>query len=235
LKLLALIPARGGSKGVPGKNIRLLGGKPLLWYAYEAARTSGLFSEIVLSTEDENIATIGKQIGMMVPFTRPAELATDAATSIAVVNHALAFMELLGYNYDAVALLQPTAPFRRKNLIRDAALLMEERGADSLVSVRKVPHQYNPHWVFEAGEDHTLRIATGEQELISRRQNLPDAYYRDGQVYLTKTEVLKTCNTFIGKKLTFLLNENAGSAINIDTLEDWQAAEQYIHHHPIEF
>lgn len=235
MKLLALIPARGGSKGVPGKNIRLLGGKPLLWYAYEAARISGLFSEIVLSTEDENIATVGKQIGMMVPFARPVELATDSATSIAVVNHALTFMEGMGYQYDAVVLLQPTAPFRRKNLIRDAALLLEERGADSIVSVRKVPHQYNPHWVFEAGEDHTLRIATGEQELISRRQNLPDAYYRDGQVYITKTEVLKTCNTFIGKKPTFLLNENAGSAINIDTLEDWQAAEQYIHHHSIEF
>lgn len=235
MKLLALIPARGGSKGVPGKNIRLLGGESLLWYSYEAARISGLFSEIVLSTEDESIAEVGKKIGMMVPFIRPADLANDSAKSIDVVNHALTCMEEMGYQYNAVVLLQPTSPFRRKNLIADAALLMQERGADSIVSVRKVPHQYNPHWVFEATDDYTLHIATGEQELISQRQNLPDAYYRDGQVYITKTEVLKERNAFIGSKLTYILNEYAGSTINIDTLEDWQAAEQYILHHPLEF
>lgn len=235
MKLLALIPARGGSKGVPGKNIRLLGGESLLWYSYEAARISGLFSEIVLSTEDESIAEVGKKIGMMVPFIRPADLANDSAKSIDVVNHALTCMEEMGYQYNAVVLLQPTSPFRRKNLIADAALLMQERGADSIVSVRKVPHQYNPHWVFEATDDYTLHIATGEQELISQRQNLPDAYYRDGQIYITKTAVLKERNAFIGNKLTYILNEYAGSAINIDTLEDWQAAEQYILHHPLEF
>lgn len=235
MKLLALIPARGGSKGVPGKNIRLLGGKPLLWYSYEVARISGLFSEIVLSTEDENIADVGKKIGMMVPFIRPSHLANDSAKSIDVVNHALTCMQEMGYHYDAVVLLQPTSPFRRKNLIADAALLIKERAADSLVSVRKVPHQYNPHWVFEASDDYTLQIATGERELISRRQNLPDAYYRDGQIYITKTEVLRERNAFIGNKLTYILNEYAGSAVNIDTQEDWQIAEQFILRHPLEF
>ncbi len=235
MKLLALIPARGGSKGVPGKNIRLLGGKPLIWYAYEAARISGLFSEIVLSTDDEEIAETGKRIGFMVPFIRPAELATDSARSIDVVIHAIDSLEALGYQYDAVVLLQATSPFRQKNLITDAVRTMTERAADSIVSVRKVPHQYNPHWVFEASKNKVLHISTGDETLITRRQDLPDAYYRDGQIYITKTGVIRTSSSFIGNKLTYILNEYPGSEINIDSIEDWEAAEQFILHHKIEF
>lgn len=228
MKLLALIPARGGSKGVPRKNIRLLGGKPLLWYSYESARESGLFAEIVLSTEDAEIAETGKSIGMMVPFIRPVEFATDAAKSIDVVNHALEEMEKLGHTYDAVVLLQPTSPFREKGILNKALQSFIETQADSLVSVRKVPHQFNPHWLFEADENNLLRIATGDKELIGRRQELPDAYYRDGQIYITRTEVLKEQRSFTGKRLAYILNEHEGSAINIDNLADWAEAETYL-------
>lgn len=231
MKLLALIPARGGSKGVPGKNIRLLGGKPLIWYSYEAARTSNLFSEIVLSTDDPDIARVGREIGCMVPFVRPAHLATDSAKSIDVVNHTLSYLEAIGLIYDAVVLLQPTSPFRKNNLIEEAVQTLQKNKADSIVSVRKVPHQYNPHWVFEETNDQILRIATGEPELISRRQELPEAYYRDGQIYITKSEILNKKKSFIGDRLTFLMNEYAGAGINIDTEADWQAAEQFLTHH----
>lgn len=231
MKLLALIPARGGSKGVPGKNMRLLGGRPLIWYSYEAARLSKVFSEIVLSTDDPAIAKVGEGIGCMVPYIRPEELATDNARSIDVVNHALSFLETVGLFYDAVVLLQPTSPFRRLNLINEAIQTMIKNNADSIVSVRKVPHQYNPHWVFEELSDQILRIATGELQLISRRQDLPNAYYRDGQIYITKTEILNKKKSFIGDKLTFILNEYAGAAINIDAEADWQEAEQFLTHH----
>lgn len=228
MKLLAIIPARGGSKGVPRKNIKLLGNKPLIWYSYNSAKISGLFSEIVLSTDDEEIATIGRDLGMMVPFIRPAHLATDSAKSIDVVNHTLAEMGKLGYHYDAVVLLQPTSPFRANRILNDALKLFIDSGADALVSVKKVPHQFNPHWVFEADANQLLSIATGDETLIGRRQELPDAYYRDGQIYITKTEVLQQQHSFTGKKLTYILNEHPGSEINIDNLSDWEAAEQFI-------
>jgi CMP-N,N'-diacetyllegionaminic acid synthase len=228
LKLLALIPARGGSKGVPRKNIKLLGGKPLLWYSYESARESGLFTEIVLSTEDTEIAETGKRLGMMVPFIRPAEFATDAAKSIDVVNHAIDEMAKLGYTYDAVVLLQPTSPFREKGILNKALQAFIDTQADSLVSVRKVPHQFNPHWLFEADENNLLRIATGDKELIGRRQELPDAYYRDGQIYITLTEVLTQKRSFVGNRLSYIVNESEASLVNIDNMDDWHRAEQFI-------
>ena len=91
-----------------------------------------------------------------------------------------------------------------------------------------MPHQFNPHWVFEADTNNLLNIATGDETLIGRRQELPDAFYRDGQIYITKTSVLQQQHSFIGKKLTYILNEHPGSEINIDSMQDWEAAEQFI-------
>jgi CMP-N,N'-diacetyllegionaminic acid synthase len=235
MKFLAIIPARGGSKGVPRKNIKLLGGKPLIWYSYEAARVSGLFSEIVISTDDVEIAEIAKEIGILVPFLRPNLLANDSAKSIDVVIHCLTEMEKLGFVYDGVVLLQPTSPFREKGLIKKSIEIFQQKNADSLVSVRKVPHQFNPHWLFETNSVGLLKIATGDTELIPRRQELPDAYYRDGQIYITSKKVLLDKQSFIGDKLAYVLNENEGSTINIDHLEDWISAEKYINENKIEF
>lgn len=228
MKLLGLIPARGGSKGVPRKNIKLLGGYPLIWFTFQTAKMADIFTNIILSTDDPEIAEVAKSIGYEVPFLRPDYLSTDETKSIDVVNHCLDFMSKKGTNYDAVILLQPTSPFREKGIINKALDIFVKTGSDSLVSVKKVPNQFNPHWVFQANENNFLTIATGESELISRRQDLPDAFYRDGQIYITSTEILMKRKTFIGSKLSYLLNEYEGANINIDNLNDWNAAEHYL-------
>ena len=228
MKILGIIPARGGSKGVPGKNIKMLGGKPLIWYSFEMAKKTNLFSDIILSTEDEEIANVGRGLGISVPSLRPKELAEDHTKSIDVVIHCIHEQLKFGFSYDIVILLQPTSPFRDPLLIENAVKIYKQRNADSLVSVRKVPSHFNPHWLFESDENNMLRISTGEKEIISRRQELPDAYYRDGQLYITSVEVLMQKKTFLGNKLTYIVNDSEGSAVNIDTMDDWSKAEEYI-------
>lgn len=235
MKILGIIPARGGSKGVPGKNIKMLGGKPLIWYSFEMAKKTNLFSDIILSTEDEEIVNVGRGLGISVPSLRPKELAEDHTKSIDVVIHCINEQLKFGFSYDIVILLQPTSPFRDPLLIENAIKIYEHRNADSLVSVRKVPSHYNPHWLFESDEKNMLKIATGEKEIISRRQELPDAFYRDGQLYITSVDVLLKKHTFLGEKLTYILNESEGSSINIDTMDDWYKAEAYILNNKIEF
>lgn len=226
MTILAIIPARSGSKGVPGKNTKLLGGKPLLAYTVEQALATQLFAKVIVSTDSESIAAVGKQYGAEVPFIRPAELATDTASSIAVVQHALDYYNSLGQQFDAVCLLQPTTPFRAPNLIAACIQKMKDEKWDAVVSMLPVPHEFNPHWVFEADENGALHIATGEKTIVKRRQDLPPAYFRDGAVYLTRTQWLEQ-GTFFGEKLGFVLSDTA-TFVNIDTLTDWEKAEQLI-------
>ena len=224
MRVLAIIPARGGSKGVPGKNIKLLGGKPLLQYTVERANESHLLTRIVLSSEDASIIATAEALGLEVPFIRPATLASDQAKSIAVVQHAVAYFEAKGEFFDAVCLLQPTSPFREKGFIDAAIEKFIQTGVDTLLSVLPVPHEYNPHWVFEENEAGHLKIATGENEIIGRRQELPAAYHRDGSLYLTKMDYIKQ-GTFYGSQLGFIAS-NPDFYVNIDTPADWIAAEQ---------
>ncbi|RXR21862.1 acylneuraminate cytidylyltransferase family protein [Flavobacterium stagni] len=226
MNILALIPARSGSKGVPGKNTKLLGGKPLLAYTIEQALEVSLFSKVILSTDCEQIAAVGKEWGAEIPFIRPASLATDSASSIGVVQHALDFYKEKGETFDAVCLLQPTTPFRAPHLISECIQKMKTENWDAVVSMLPVPHEFNPHWVFESDEKGALHIATGEKEIIKRRQELPNAYFRDGAVYLTRTEWLEK-GSFFGEKLGFVLS-NPTTFVNIDTLSDWDKAEQLI-------
>ena len=223
MKILGLIPARGGSKGIPGKNIKLLGGKPLLQYSYEAARKAKLLNKVILSSDEENIIQIAKQFDLEVPFKRPANLAEDSSSSLEVVQHALNYYLKQGINFDGVCLLQPTTPFRKAGFIDECILKFKDGNFDSLVSVREVPKEYNPHWVFEENQG-ALKIATGEKEIISRRQDLPKAYHRDGAIYLTKTEVLLKENSLYGKNIGFV-DTTAYPYVNIDTQEDWKKAE----------
>jgi N-acylneuraminate cytidylyltransferase len=149
LRLLAIIPARGGSKGVPKKNSKLLGDKPLIAYSIEAALLCTQFDSVVVSTDDENIAKLSKQLGAEVPFIRPAELATDEAKSIDVVLHCIQYLEAQGKYFDAVCLLQPTSPFRKPAFIKQCINAFIKQKVDTLISVLPVPHEYNPHWVYE--------------------------------------------------------------------------------------
>ncbi|GAB2778918.1 acylneuraminate cytidylyltransferase family protein [Salinimicrobium soli] len=226
MKILGLIPARGGSKGIPGKNIKPLDGKPLLQYTIEAAKRANLLSRIVLSSEDEEIITAAKRLGLEAPFQRPKELAGDSSGSLEVIEHALQFFSDAGEKFDAVCLLQPTSPFRRENLIDDAVNEFIRGGFDSLLSVREVPEEFNPHWVFEE-ENGGLKIATGEKEIIPRRQELPKAYHRDGAIYLTKTNVIKDQNSLYGKKIGFI-DTTGDPYVNIDAPEDWEKAERLL-------
>lgn len=226
MKILGIIPARGGSKGVPGKNIKLLGGNPLLSYTSKSAFDAKLLSKIIVSTDCENIANVAKQNNIDVPFLRPNELATDFSSSIEVVQHAIEYFEKQGEFYDAVCLLQPTSPFRAKGFIDLAIQKFINDEADALVSVLPVPHEFNPHWVFEPNVDGYLSLATGETEIIKRRQDLPKSYFRDGSIYLTKTSFIKK-GTFYGEKLSFIENESK-FYVNIDTMYDWDKAENLL-------
>ncbi len=224
MRILAIIPARGGSKGVPGKNSKLLGDQPLIAYSIEQAKASKAFAKIIVSTDDERIATMALGFGAEVPFIRPSSLASDTASSIDVVQHAIAFLATKNEFFDAICLLQPTSPFREKGFIQKAISVFSSTDLDALVSVLPVPHEYNPHWVFEADNQGLLQIATGEKEIIKRRQDLPQAFFRDGSIYLTKITAIKNV-TFYGEKLGYI-ESNPDLYVNIDTMEDWIKAEK---------
>ncbi|RZJ70865.1 acylneuraminate cytidylyltransferase family protein [Flavobacterium sp.] len=222
MRILGLLPARGGSKGIPGKNVKVLFGKPLLAYTALAASDSEKLTKTILSSDDDKIIEVAKNLGLSVPFKRPENLAEDASPTLGVILHALEFLEQLGETFDAVCLLQPTTPFRKSGFIDEAIAKFEASGADSLVSVLAVPHEYNPHWVFEE-KDGLLKIATGDEKIIGRRQDLPKAWHRDGSIYITKTEVLKSGSLY-GKSTAFIENDPE-CHVNLDSLKDWEKAE----------
>jgi len=226
MRILGIIPARGGSKGISGKNIKALGGKPLLGYTIASVLNSKLLTKCILSSDSEEIIKTGKQLGAEAPFTRPAEFAKDDTPSIDVVKHALSSFAKENIHFDAVCILQPTTPFRKEGLIDEAINRFESGNFDSLVSVREVPHEFNPHWTFEE-EDGKLKIATGEKQIISRRQELPKAYRRDGAIYLTKREVILQENSLYGKNIGFIKNSDQ-YYVNLDTQSDWEKAERIL-------
>lgn len=226
MKILGIITARGGSKGVPGKNIKNLAGKPLLAYTVEAAKSAKGLDRTILSSEDEKIINIARKLSVDIPFVRPATLAGDTTGSLEVIQHAVNLLKQRGDEYDAVCLLQPTTPFRSQGIIDRAIEKFISGSYDSVISMREVPAEYNPHWIFEQ-KDGKLEIATGENEIIKQRQDLPKAYFRDGAVYITKTSVLLEQNSIYGDRIGFI--DTTGSAyINIDTMEDWVKAEKIV-------
>jgi CMP-N,N'-diacetyllegionaminic acid synthase len=227
MRILGLIPARGGSKGIPHKNIKLLGDKPLLEYTSEIALQVAVLSEVIVSTDDDAIISVAKNLGIQVPFIRPSELAQDETPTIDVVIHALNWYEKQNIFFDAVCLLQVTSPFRTVTFLEEAINKFIQNDCDSLVSVQKVPHEYNPHWTFEVNEVSNLKIATGENKIISRRQDLPIAYHRDGSIYITKTEVLLNQKSLYGEKIAFI-ESLPKFYVNIDTIDDWKTAEKMI-------
>ena len=226
MSVLCIIPARGGSKGVPRKNIKDLGGIPLIGYSIETALKVEFFKDVIVSTEDEEIKEISLKQGANVPFLRPEHLASDKAPTVDVIVDLVDRLEKEGQFFDAVCLLQPTFPFRDINEVQDAISKFNNQDLDSLISVRQVPDHYNPHWVFE-DKDGCLKISTGEEQIITRRQELPKAFYRDGSLYIVKTSVLKDQHSLYGKKIGYYEN-NKSVNINIDTLRDWEKAENYL-------
>lgn len=228
MKRLALIPARGGSKAIPGKNLKPLGGKPLIAWSYESAKASGLFDRILLSTDDPAIAEAGKKIGFEVPFLRPAEFATDAAPMLPVIKHALAELAKGGFVPDTIALLQPTSPFRGDGLLAEACRRIEQEGHDSAVGVRPVPGEYSPYYLMGKGEDGLLRFLFPEQaKKIGRRQDAPTVWKRCGSVFAFSRACLETHGDIYGAKCFPLVATDA-EAVNIDGPEDWAQAEGFL-------
>lgn len=224
MHILGLIPARGGSKGVPRKNIRLLGGKPLVGYTIDAARRAARIDRVVVSTEDDEIAKIAEALGAEVPFRRPPELARDDSPTLSAVQHAVKVLENQGWQCDAICLLQPTFPFRSSADIDACIDKFEQTHADCVVTVHRVPHQFNPHWVYFESENGTLHISTGETAPIPRRQELPPAFHRSGSIYVTRTKVVMEQSLLYGERLVGF-ETPAADACNIDSLEDWERAE----------
>lgn len=219
--------ARGGSKGVPRKNLRLLHGKSLLRYTAEAALGARRLARVVLSTEDREIAEEGRRCGLDVPFVRPDELALDETPTLPVLRHAVLHLEASGDRYDAVCLLQPTDPLRTPEQIDGCVDLLDSAGADAVVTVLRVPAEYNPHWVYFLKDDGTLRLSTGEDAPIPRRQDLPAAFHRSGSVYVTRRDVLIDGDSLYGRRLAGYLVARDQS-VNIDTPEDLERAERLL-------
>jgi CMP-N-acetylneuraminic acid synthetase len=225
MRILGVIPARGGSKGVPRKNLRPLCGKPLLAWTAETALAAPCLQRVVLSTDDGEIAALGRALGLDVPFLRPAELAGDATPTLPVVQHAVRFLEDRGERFDAVCLLQPTSPCRPPSLIENCVELLAQRDADSVITVLPIPVHHHPYWAYVMTPGGQLRLACGAAEPVSRRQDLPPAYHRDGSLYLTRTRTLMEENSFYGKTVVGC-EVDARYSVNIDEPADWERAEQ---------
>lgn len=194
--VLAIIPARGGSKGLPRKNILPLLGKPLVAWTIGQALASQYLDKVIVSTDDEEIARIAKDHGAEVPFIRPAELATDTAKTIDVIYHSLAFYKERGISFNYLALLEPTSPLRAEGDIDKSIKLLadHEAEADSLVSVGEV-HMEHPSIVKKI-ENNYVKPYESTGEIITRRQDLSKAYFPYGVIYLSKITSLEATDTF---------------------------------------
>ena len=180
--VLGVVPARGGSKAIPNKNLAPLGGRPLLAYTADAVLKSRRVTRTVVSTDDPAIATVARGLGLDVPFTRPKALAGDDTAMLPVVQHALEMVRAAGFHPDAVVLLQPTSPLRRAEHIDAAIALLEESGSDSVVSVIDVPHHFNPVSVMRLDGDRLRPFL--EEPSVTRRQDKPRVLARNGPAVL---------------------------------------------------
>ena len=225
MNILAVIPARGGSKGIPKKNLVELLGKPLIVYTIEAAKLSKNISKLVLTTDDSEISAIGKEFNLEV-IKRPSELSTDLASSHSAIFHAFKSVLSTSYKPDAILTLQPTSPLRTSFHIDDAInIFKKDKNADSLVSCIKVPHIFNPESIMKLSNDGYLNSYLKGSQIL-RRQEKNIYYARNGAaIYLTNA---KSIDKFIfgGKIIPYFMNEI--DSIDIDSLEDLSKAELYL-------
>jgi CMP-N,N'-diacetyllegionaminic acid synthase len=214
LKILALIPARGGSKGIPMKNLKKIAKKPLIQYTIDIAKKSKIFDKIVVSTDNQKISSTSKKLGADVPFLRPTSLAKDNTPSIKVIKHALNFLEKKqDYVPEIVLLLQPTSPIRTVELIKKSVNLLKKNKTDSVISVAKVKtHPYNCFWE----KNKTLQPFNKKFKLYSLRQSLPELYYPTGSIYTFWTSNIKKYDSFYGLKISPLLVTNKEFLVDID-------------------
>jgi CMP-N,N'-diacetyllegionaminic acid synthase len=223
VKKLFLIPARGGSKRLPGKNLKKLNGKPLICYSFELARKLASDDDVCISTDDMEIVQLAEQYGLKVPFIRPSYLATDESRTFDVIKHALKFYESKKNHYDAVILLQPTSPFRKvENITEVINLLEQETNIEMVVSVKETSS--NPYFVlFE--EDENGYLQKSKPSGFSRAQDCPKVYELNGAIYAIKVSVMNKYNSFTEfKKIKKYVMDELHS-VDIDSYLDWTFCE----------
>jgi N-acylneuraminate cytidylyltransferase len=215
-RVLAVIPARGGSKGLPGKNILPVNGRPLLAWTADAARASRYVDEVVLSSEDDAIIEAGRACGCAVPFRRPLALADDSSATIDVVLHALDCLP----TYEIVVVLQPTSPLRTAHDIDAACERMIEQGAPSCVSICVA--EQHPYWMYRLDERQLLSPIIEAPQRVSRRQDLPTVYVLNGAVYVAEVDWLRRSRQFVaGQTAGYVMPLER--SIDIDTAADFEA------------
>lgn len=221
MRSLVIIPARGGSKGIPRKNIKPFDGKPLIYYTIDCARAICVDEDICVSTDDDEIIQVVENYGLKVPFKRPEELATDTAGTYEVLLHALDFYEKKGVYYDVVVLLQNTSPFRCPQQVKEALSLYRE-DIDMVVSVKECAA--NPYYcVFEENKEGFLHICKGDGNIF-RRQDAPKVYEYNGAIYVMNAKVLKTTHMHkMQKRIKYVMDDL--SSFDLDTMWDWKMAE----------
>lgn len=226
MRVLGLVPARGGSKGVPRKNARLLAGRPLLAWTAEAALTATSLERVVLSTEDNELAEIGVACGLDVAFRRDPTLAADDTPMIDVILDALDRLDPDGAAFDALCLLQPTNPARTATDIDATVGAMVAAGADTAFTTLVIPAEYHPDWAYFVGDDGRLLAAT-EEEPVPRRQDLRPAVHREGSVYVARTATIRSRRSLYGDVVVGHPIDPSRS-VNIDTSDDWDRAERLL-------
>ncbi len=226
MRVLALIPARGGSKRLPGKNIRILGGRPLIVWSIDIARSIPEVCDVLVSTDDPAIAKVSKSVGAYVPWLRPSELATDTASSVDVALHALDWYETNKGVVDAVLLLQPTSPFRSPvTLIKAIQIFMKYRGIHPVVSVS--PTQNHPAWCLHTFGESMLPFL-GWDAIGRRSQELEPAWMLNGSIYLIAPEQLRIDRSFLVPDFRPLIMDDINESIDIDTLDDFELCEKIL-------
>ncbi|WP_416176248.1 cytidylyltransferase domain-containing protein [Clostridium sp.] len=220
-KVLAIIPARGGSKGIPRKNIKNINGRPLISYSIEEARKSKYIDKLIVSTEDSEIAKISKKFGAEIPFLRPKELSKDTTPGIEPILHAVSWFKNKGITFDYVMCLQCTSPFRKYSQIDKAIEVLIEKNGDSIVSVCE--SEITPYWMKKI-EYGKLKDFLDNNIFYSRRQDAPKVYRLNGAIYMTKTDVLiKYKNWYTENTLPYVMDEI--SSIDIDNMLDFKFVE----------
>lgn len=220
-RIVAVIPARGGSKGVPGKNIKLLNEKPLIAYSIEAAKGSRYIDRLIVSTDDSEIKSIAVKYGAEVPFLRPKELSEDTTPTLPVLQHVVNYLEKEGDTVDVVITLQPTSPFRRSNHIDEALEKLLQSPNESVVSLSEV--DYHPYWMKKVSNDTIYSYIESEKEYL-RRQDLPKVYKMNGAIFITPRNVLMEERLIVSKNAKPYLMCFEDS-IDIDTIWDFKLAQ----------
>jgi CMP-N-acetylneuraminic acid synthetase len=225
MSVVAIVPARAGSKGIPGKNVKPLCGKPLLAYTAETIRAAGIFDRALLSTDSAEIAAAGRAMGLEAPFLRPEALARDETPMLPVIEHALSWLERDRASVDIVVLLQPTQPLRMAEDVVRAVRLLEDQPCDSVVSVVALPPHMCPDYVMRIDEAGRLVNFLLEGARVLRRQDARPAYARDGTVYATRAATIREHHSIYGPVCLPLIIDAAHS-VTLDSEADWREAER---------